>query len=132
VNPNYEELNLEAQKAAEKSHYKVYTHLTSMRTTPTFQKGDCHVAAVSDNVLAFTRCLFQKHILYDFTQYCYDSEVKETRTALGPTQPHIQWVPGALFLGCEADDSPAASAEVKECVELYLHSPNTPSWRGAH
>jgi len=23
------------------------------------------------------------------------------------------------------------SAEVKECVELYLHSPNTPSWRGA-
>jgi hypothetical protein len=23
-----------------------------------------------------------------------------------------------------------SSAEVKECVELYLHSPNTPSWRG--
>jgi hypothetical protein len=23
------------------------------------------------------------------------------------------------------------TAEVKECVELYLHSPNTPSWRGA-
>jgi hypothetical protein len=23
------------------------------------------------------------------------------------------------------------SAEVKECVELYLHSPNTPAWRGA-
>jgi hypothetical protein len=24
-----------------------------------------------------------------------------------------------------------SSAEVKECVELYLHSPNTPSWGGA-
>jgi hypothetical protein len=24
-----------------------------------------------------------------------------------------------------------SSAEVKEWVELYLHSPNTPSWRGA-
>jgi hypothetical protein len=23
-------------------------------------------------------------------------------------------------------------AEVKECVELYLHSPNTPSWSGAY
>jgi hypothetical protein len=25
--------------------------------------------------------------------------------------------------GCEADHSPPSSAEVKECVELYLHSP---------
>jgi hypothetical protein len=44
------------------------------------------------------------------------------------TQPPIQWVPGALFLGVkrpvrEADHSPPSSAEVKECVELYLHSP---------
>jgi 5-methylcytosine-specific restriction endonuclease McrA len=59
-----------------------------------------------------------------------------SRTALGPTQPPIQWVPGALSLGVkrpgrEADHSPPSSAEVKECVELYLHSPNTPSWRGA-
>jgi hypothetical protein len=48
-------------------------------------------------------------------------------TALGPTQPHIQWVPGALSLevkqpGREADHSPPSSAEVKECVELYLNS----------
>jgi hypothetical protein len=59
-----------------------------------------------------------------------------SRTALGPTQPPIQWVPGALSLGLklperEADHSPPSSAEVKERVELYLHSPNTPSWRGA-
>jgi hypothetical protein len=59
-----------------------------------------------------------------------------SRTALGPTQPPIQWVRGALFLGIkrpgrEADNSPPSSAEVKECVQLYLHSPNTPSWRGA-
>jgi hypothetical protein len=33
--------------------------------------------------------------------------------------------------GREADHSPPSSAEVKECVELYLHSPNTHSWRGA-
>jgi hypothetical protein len=33
--------------------------------------------------------------------------------------------------GREADHSPASSAKVKECVELYLHPSNTPSWRGA-
>jgi hypothetical protein len=40
----------------------------------------------------------------------------------------IQWIPGALFLGvkrqgCEADHSPPSSAEVKEWVELHIHSP---------
>jgi hypothetical protein len=33
--------------------------------------------------------------------------------------------------GREADHSPSSSAEVKECVELYLHSPNMLSWHGA-
>jgi hypothetical protein len=42
-----------------------------------------------------------------------------SRTALGPTQPPIQGVPGALSLGVkrpgrEADHSPPSSAEVKE------------------
>jgi hypothetical protein len=59
-----------------------------------------------------------------------------SRTVLGPTQPPVQWVPGALSLGVmrpglEADHSPPFSAEVKEWVELYFHSSNTPSWRGA-
>jgi hypothetical protein len=59
-----------------------------------------------------------------------------SRTALGPTQPPIQWVPEVLSLGVkragsEADNLPPSGAEVKECVELYLNSPNTSSWRGA-
>jgi hypothetical protein len=33
--------------------------------------------------------------------------------------------------GHEADHSPPSSAEVNERVELYIHSPNTPTWRGA-
>jgi hypothetical protein len=49
---------------------------------------------------------------------------------------HDLWVAVALSLGIkrpgrEADHSPPSSAEVKECVELYLHFTNTPSWRGA-
>jgi hypothetical protein len=42
-----------------------------------------------------------------------------SRTALGPTQPPIQWVPVALSLGVkrlrlEVDHSPPSSVEVKE------------------
>jgi len=42
----------------------------------------------------------------------------------------------ALSLGVkrpvrEADHSTPSNAEVKEWVELYVHYPNTPSWRGA-
>jgi hypothetical protein len=38
---------------------------------------------------------------------------------------------GVKRLGRETDHSPPSSAEVKEYVELYLHSPTMPSWRGA-
>jgi hypothetical protein len=37
----------------------------------------------------------------------------------------------AFHSGREAGHSPPSSAEVKEWVGLCLHSPNTPSWRGA-
>jgi hypothetical protein len=71
-------------------------------------------------------------------RYTYTSPYVFTtasRTALGFTQPPIQWVLGALSLGVkrpgnEADHSLPSSAEVKECVELYLH-PTTPSWHGS-
>jgi hypothetical protein len=56
-----------------------------------------------------------------------------SRTALGPTQHPIQWVTGALSLwvkrpGREAGHSHQSSTEVKECVEVYLHYTNIPSW----
>jgi len=41
------------------------------------------------------------------------------------------YYPGVKWLGLEADHSPPFGAEVKECVDLYLHSPNTSSWHGA-
>jgi hypothetical protein len=51
-----------------------------------------------------------------------------TSDRMGPTYAPTQWVPGALSLGVkrpgsEADYSSPSSAEVKECAELYLHSP---------
>jgi hypothetical protein len=59
-----------------------------------------------------------------------------SRPALGPTQPPIQWVQGALSVGIkragrEADHSHPFNVRDQECMEPYLHSPTTPSWRGA-
>jgi hypothetical protein len=51
-----------------------------------------------------------------------------SRTSLGPTQPPIQGVPGALFLGVkrpgsEADHSPPSSAEVKNAYSYTSPPP---------
>jgi hypothetical protein len=51
-----------------------------------------------------------------------------SRPALGPTQPPIQWVPGALSPGVkrpgrEADHSPPAITEVKK-VRFYTSTPS--------
>jgi len=53
-----------------------------------------------------------------------------------PTQPPTQWVPGSRSPGLkrprrEPDHPPPYSVWVNECVELYVHAPNTSSWRGA-
>jgi hypothetical protein len=57
------------------------------------------------------------------------------RPAVGPYQPPIQWVPGAVSSGVkrqgrEADHSPSASAEVRK-MWIYTSTPHTPSWRSA-
>jgi hypothetical protein len=58
-----------------------------------------------------------------------------SRPGLGPTQPPMQWVPGALPLGVkwpgrEADHSPTSVVEVK--MGGFIPTlPNTPSWRSA-
>jgi hypothetical protein len=87
--------------------------------------------------LYFSVCLYifsySSFLLIGFSDILFTTA---SRTVLGPIQPPIQWVQEALSLGVkrlgrEADHSPLSSAEVKVCVELYLHSPNTSSWRGA-
>jgi hypothetical protein len=95
----------------------------------------------------------REHKLYDGTNYAVNMDdlgfkswqglgiflfTTVSRPTLGPTQPPIQWVPGALslgvkWLGCEANHSPPSSAEVKECVGLHLYPPppHMPSQYGA-
>lgn len=55
VHPNYLELNLAAQKTAEKSHFKVYQKLAKLRKTDAFVYGDFQMEVLGDNVLAYFR-----------------------------------------------------------------------------
>jgi len=48
-----------------------------------------------------------------------------SRPALGPTQPR------PLSLGVKRSDHPLPSSAEVRMHELYLHSPNMPSWHGA-
>jgi hypothetical protein len=58
-------LNLEAQQFAKRSHYRVYKQLTELRKKPVFQQGDTEVAALSERVLGFTRCL--SYIIFTYS-----------------------------------------------------------------
>jgi len=56
--------------------------------------------------------------------------------ALGPTQPHIQWIPGVSSSGIkrprrEAHQSPPSNAEAKSAWSC-ASTPNTLSWRGTY
>jgi hypothetical protein len=58
-----------------------------------------------------------------------------SRPVLGPIQPPIQWVNGALSSGVkrperEADHSPPTSEEIKK-TWIYKATSHTPSWRSA-
>lgn len=55
VHPNYLEINLAAQKVAEKSHFKVYQKLTKLRQHDAFVYGDFQMEVLGKNVLAYFR-----------------------------------------------------------------------------
>ncbi|XP_012267100.2 maltase 2-like [Athalia rosae] len=55
VNENYMSLNLEAQKAAGHSHYRVYQAMMELRKLDILQRGSLIVEVLGDNVLAVVR-----------------------------------------------------------------------------
>ncbi|KAM7353268.1 maltase 2-like isoform 2-T2 [Cochliomyia hominivorax] len=57
VHPNYENLNLELQKAVEKSHYTIYKDLVKLRELKVLQNGRTYLEVLSRNVFAVIRKL---------------------------------------------------------------------------
>lgn len=55
INPNYKQLNLKAQKNAERSHYKTYKDLVEIRRQAIFMEGSFKSLALSKNVLGYSR-----------------------------------------------------------------------------
>jgi alpha-glucosidase len=60
VNPNYVDLNLQAEKSAAKSHFKFYQKLMELRKLDTFQYGDLKIIALNQNVFAIVRDLLDR------------------------------------------------------------------------
>jgi hypothetical protein len=76
------------------------------------------------------------HVDMEVTFHAYILQVLPSNLREFLATSPIQWVPGAPYLqakrrGREAHHSPPSSAEVKECMEVYLYSPSRTSWRGA-
>lgn len=55
VHPDYKKNNLELQMNAEKSHYKFFQQLSSLRRDEIFTKGNFSSKAITDRVFAYTR-----------------------------------------------------------------------------
>jgi hypothetical protein len=53
---------------------------------------------------------------------------KTSESVLGPTQPHIQWLPAMKQPGLEIDHSPSPSAEDKNEWSYTSISPCIPLW----
>jgi len=77
-------------------------------------------------------------ITRSYVHHCPLSKVFGLSAGADNFSPHyrVHNGSGALSVGVkrpgrEEDHSPPTTAEVKECVQLYLHSSNTPSWCGA-
>ncbi|XP_070509653.1 maltase 2-like [Chironomus tepperi] len=61
VHKNYKELNLKAQKEAEKSTFKYYKHLISLRKENIFKYGEFRSMAINRQVFAFVRKYESEH-----------------------------------------------------------------------
>ncbi|CAG4991500.1 unnamed protein product [Colias eurytheme] len=57
VAADYQEINLQAQKTASRSHYKVYQALTALRREPALSHGNYFIQALSENTLILIRYL---------------------------------------------------------------------------
>jgi hypothetical protein len=55
---------------------------------------------------------------------------RTVRRSVGLPRASLFITGGKAAGACEADHSPPSTAQVKECVELYLHTPYTSSWLG--
>lgn len=57
IHPNYKEINVEVEDAADESHLKVYKHLVQLRQDERVKSGDVKTMSV-ESVFAFSRSGF--------------------------------------------------------------------------
>jgi hypothetical protein len=81
--------------------------------------------------LQFTPYFFVAWCLVKYRIRLYGVLLSQARAILPLIYLTLPSFPGGKAAGAWSWPLTPSSAEVEEYVELYLHSPNTPSWRGA-
>lgn len=94
VNTNYQELNLEKQRQAEKSFFKFYQQLSTLRTTDDFKYGHFVSKAYDNDVFAFKRS-YDGHshiVLINFGNLNHTINVNEMNTGESTFAPKMKVV----------------------------------------
>lgn len=55
IHPNYQTLNVEAQKGVAGSTYEYFKTVSMLRKNDVFRQGSFHLEVINENVLAYTR-----------------------------------------------------------------------------
>lgn len=79
VSPLYQQVNVKQQKAAQRSHLKVYQQLLRLRQTETLKGGTVETRAHGQNVLSITRTLQGRDIFITIANIGHQRETIDLR-----------------------------------------------------
>lgn len=90
VHPNYQELNLAAQKVASKSFFKLYQKLAELRNDEVFMKGSFSSHSFNDDVFAYKRTFGSKSyvVLINFANRNHTINVNDLNVSF-PRQSEV-------------------------------------------
>ncbi|CAK1603627.1 unnamed protein product [Parnassius mnemosyne] len=125
VAEDYREINLQAQKEAERSHFKVYQSLTRLRKEPAVSHGDHHIQALSKNTLVLVRHI----ITYDTFALVFnvgtETDTVDLSTITLLAEPMTVYASSIFSRRVPGDTVPLGEVTLQPGEALVLQAPPT-------
>ncbi|CAG5048088.1 unnamed protein product [Parnassius apollo] len=125
VAEDYMEINLQAQKEAERSHFKVYQSLTKLRKEPAVSHGDHHIQALSENTFVSVRHI----ITYDTYALVFNVGTETDTVDLSTTnllaEPMTVYASSIFSERVPGDTIPLGEVTLQPGEALVLRAPPT-------